>query len=66
MLRSFAAIDRRGIENQPEVSWVWAVSTHLPPTIADPMEQWLYSMKMWPDGQTRPPANLLTFHSWSE
>ena len=26
--------------------------THLPPIVADPMEQWLCSMKMWPDGQT--------------
>merc|ERR1711867_3381 len=25
--------------------------THLPPIVADPMEQWLCSMKMWPDGQ---------------
>ena len=40
--------------------------THLPPIVADPMEQWLCSMKMWPDGQTRPPAILLTLHSWSE
>ena len=66
MLHSFAAIDRRGPWNQPGVSWVWPVSAHLPPIVADPMEQWLYSMQMWPDGQTRPPANLLTFHSWSE
>ena len=66
MLHSLAAIDRRGPWNQPEVSWIWPVSTHLPPIVADLMEQWLHSMKMWPDDQTRPPANLLTFHSWSE